>query len=106
MVPMLTCGLVRSNFCLAIPAYSFCALLAEGPAGIRTRGWVGSPCARSLHAGGRRALVVIGKSPMSRGASPAGAHNRIRTDDLTLTKGVLCQLSYVGDSSGRLHRGG
>ena len=25
-----------------------------------------------------------------------GAHNRIRTDDLALTKGVLCQLSYVG----------
>ena len=26
----------------------------------------------------------------------SGAHNRIRTDDLALTKGVLCQLSYVG----------
>ena len=25
-----------------------------------------------------------------------GAHNRTRTDDLALTKGVLCQLSYVG----------
>ena len=30
--------------------------------------------------------------------SAAGAHNRIRTDDLTLTKGVLCQLSYVGQT--------
>ncbi len=25
-----------------------------------------------------------------------GAHNRVRTDDLFLTKEVLCQLSYVG----------
>jgi hypothetical protein len=25
-----------------------------------------------------------------------GAHNRTRTDDLFLTKEVLCQLSYVG----------
>ncbi len=25
-----------------------------------------------------------------------GAHNRTRTDDLALTKGVLYQLSYVG----------
>ena len=27
-----------------------------------------------------------------------GAHNRTRTDDLFLTKEVLCQLSYVGPS--------
>lgn len=25
-----------------------------------------------------------------------GAHNRIRTDDLVLTKNALCRLSYVG----------
>ena len=28
-----------------------------------------------------------------------GAHNRIRTDDLVLTKNALCRLSYVGQSS-------
>src|SRR3954452_12593122 len=33
-----------------------------------------------------------------RGREPPGrgAHNRTRTDDLFLTKEVLCQLSYVG----------
>jgi hypothetical protein len=30
-----------------------------------------------------------------------GAHNRTRTDDLFLTKEVLCQLSYVGPKSCR-----
>ena len=29
----------------------------------------------------------------------SGAHNRTRTDDLFLTKEVLCQLSYVGQGS-------
>ena len=35
---------------------------------------------------------------MSGGGEPPGrgAHNRTRTDDLFLTKEVLCQLSYVG----------
>ena len=35
---------------------------------------------------------------MSVGGEPPGrgAHNRTRTDDLFLTKEVLCQLSYVG----------
>src|SRR5262249_2126524 len=32
--------------------------------------------------------------------SSTGAHNRTRTDDLALTKGVLYQLSYVGSSPG------
>ena len=27
----------------------------------------------------------------------SGAHDRSRTDDLTLTKGVLYQLSYMGN---------
>ena len=33
--------------------------------------------------------------------SKGGAHNRTRTDDLFLTKGVLYQLSYVGASRRR-----
>ena len=44
----------------------------------------------SLTASGERAGRMI---PL------AGAHNRTRTDDLALTKGVLCQLSYVGATS-------
>ena len=31
------------------------------------------------------------------------AHDRDRTGDLTLTKGVLCQLSYMGDVIGDLN---
>src|SRR3989304_7451685 len=59
MVPMLTCGLVRSNFFLAMAS-----------------------------------LVPI---PLTWGIGPgAGAHIGIRTQDLFLTKEVLCQLSYVG----------
>src|SRR5436309_12642469 len=56
MVPTLTCGLVRSNFFLAM----------------------------------RYLLLSIS------GAGGGGAHNRTRTDDLFLTKEVLCRLSYVG----------
>src|SRR5438876_4595039 len=56
MVPTLTCGLVRSNFFLAMRYLLF------------------SIC----------------------GAGGGGAHNRTRTDDLFLTKEVLCRLSYVG----------
>ena len=32
---------------------------------------------------------------------PAGAHNRNRTDDLFLTKEVLCRLSYMGQFSNK-----
>src|SRR6185369_2559975 len=31
-----------------------------------------------------------------------GAHNRVRTDDLFLTKEVLCRLSYVGPRASRM----
>ena len=37
---------------------------------------------------------------------PGGAHNRIRTDDLFLTKEVLCRLSYVGPDLFALISGG
>src|SRR3972149_3456684 len=76
MVPTLRCGFVLSNFALAI-YLSFLPVpvlpgkdrtVAALPRGLRPR----QPIAF------------------------AGAHNRIRTDDLALTKGVLCQLSYVG----------
>jgi hypothetical protein len=63
IVPMLTCGLVRSNFFLATRPFS-------------------------LHF---RRGYAAGLTPRA-----GGAHNRTRTDDLFLTKEVLCQLSYVG----------
>src|SRR3954471_20599697 len=67
IVPMLTCGLVRSNFFLATRPF------------------------HSLQARLRR--IVLDQDP---GTARDGAHNRTRTDDLFLTKEVLCRLSYVG----------
>src|SRR5581483_4677571 len=96
MVPMLTCGFVLSNFCFAMSGFSFAPPWLRGfsvfarPRGRASR----STAARSSCA--RHAACDIGYRPDSRGREPAGAHNRIRTDDLTLTKGVLCRLSYVG----------
>ena len=69
IVPMLTCGLVRSNFFLATRPF------------------------HSLIRCGRRRCVDLGRQVGDLGD---GAHNRTRTDDLFLTKEVLCQLSYVG----------
>src|ERR671916_3251375 len=60
IVPMLTCGLLRSNF-----------FLATGPVSLHDYG------------AGRRRCLTRG---YGRGG---GAHNRIRTDDLFLTKEVL-----------------
>src|SRR4051794_35583807 len=68
IVPILTWGLVRSNFFLATrPSYS-----------LTRRGCAAVTDFRGLS------------------ATWGGAHNRTRTDDLFLTKEVLCQLSYVG----------
>ncbi len=49
-------------------------------------------------------LLLLRKSfasfaPLRVNGDRSGAHNRDRTGDLILTKDVLCQLSYVGDSS-------
>ena len=65
---MLTWGLVRSNFFLAIET--------------------GSSCFPSI----RHGIAAVGFESTEAG----GAHNRTRTDDLFLTKEVLCRLSYVG----------
>src|SRR5882672_841984 len=68
IVPILTCGLVRSNFFLATRPFN----------SLTRRGYAAS-------------FRLQGREPPGR-----GAHNRTRTDDLFLTKEVLCQLSYVG----------
>src|SRR4051794_677399 len=75
IVPMLTCGFVRSNFFLATAVRSHSSGSARRAP--KTAIWRG-------------------------GRGMNGAHNRTRTDDLFLTKEVLCQLSYVG--SGRTDR--
>ena len=69
IVPMLTCGLLRSNFFLATRPF------------------------HSLIRCGASRCIDVGRQV---GDPGDGAHNRTRTDDLFLTKEVLCQLSYVG----------
>src|SRR3990172_6387606 len=76
IVPTLRWGFVRSNFCLAIPVSSLCT-----QPGLMV-------AARSRQRGGRGTGIVA--------AVDGGAHNRTRTGDLAITKGVLYQLSYVG----------
>src|SRR6266550_598309 len=77
MVPTLRCGLFLSNFALAIdlfvPSFSSGYVLMS------------------------RRICFCPVSSFRRRNDCGGAHNRIRTDDLALTKGVLCQLSYVGE---------
>src|SRR2546422_11314451 len=75
IVPMFTCGLVRSNFFLATGRLLLLFLDADRPV----------HQARLRH-----------ELRFSGAVSPPrdGAHNRTRTDDLFLTKEVLCQLSY------------
>src|SRR5437773_12120240 len=71
IVPTLTCGLVRSNFCLAIGVF------------------VPPQCAMSI-SGAHRDMI---RSPANRAF---GAHVGTRTRDLLFTKEVLYLLSYMG----------
>src|SRR5215212_7647324 len=81
IVPMFTCGLVRSNF-----------FLATGPVSLQLL------AARLARLGQGFASDRRFRGP--RGGH--GAHNRVRTDDLFLTKEVLCRLSYVGPGASRM----
>src|SRR5215207_4646172 len=80
IVPMFTCGLVRSNF-----------FLATGPVSLHLL--------RRLRTRGHGFASDHGFRGFARGH---GAHNRVRTDDLFLTKEVLCRLSYVGPRASRV----
>src|SRR4051794_34960653 len=82
MVPTLRCGFVRSNFCFAIALSCYFRLGHYGGIPLFKNAVVVS------------AFAVIG----------AGAHKRTRTADLALTKGVLCQLSYVGGATSLVWR--
>src|SRR5258706_13612579 len=79
IVPMFTCGLVRSNF-----------FLATGPVSLQTVG------DRTLEGTASPVFMASGD------ARGHGAHDRGRTDDLFLTKAVLCRLSYVGPKASRM----
>src|SRR5438270_1048899 len=70
MVPTFTCGFVLSNFCFAKGYFLLIEFLTKPILDLYIRVQAFS-----------------------------GAHDQIRTDGLALTKGVLCQLSYVGRSS-------
>src|SRR5437867_12224445 len=71
IVPTLTCGLVRSNFCLAIGVF------------------VPPQCAMSI-SGAHRDMI------RSLADRAFGAHVGTRTRDLLFTKEVLYLLSYMG----------
>src|SRR3990167_660658 len=73
IVPTLTCGLLRSNFSLAILTVSQRRIEQVSP-----------PLKQ------RQILTYL---PLLN-----GAHERTRTADLTLTKGVLYQLSYMSET--------
>src|SRR3989304_2375766 len=110
MVPTLTCGLVRSNFFLAIvlPTSSPCSRGAAAGGGgspqsdphSRRRliySQRSSPPAQPTHAVTSRergSVAWAGTDAFFRCGADAG----IRTQDLRFTKPLLCQLSYVGQS--------
>src|SRR3972149_1195985 len=79
---MFTCGLVRSNFSLAI-------FLSPG------RCCVASPRPPLRYAGNESRFAPSLLPAFTR---QVGAHDQNRTDDLVLTKDALCRLSYVGVS--------
>ena len=93
MVPTFTCGLLRSNFSLAMSSASS---VSASSLSIRRR----AAFASSRHL---RASSQLARWPASRSASAraptrakAGADDQNRTGDLVLTKDALCQLSYIG----------
>src|SRR5207249_11109560 len=99
MVPTLTCGLLRSNFSLAMSSTSSYSLASLGSA-FRLRSL------HELRRTGRprnfqpACLAVARLRAHSMGArfgvAKAGADVQDRTGDLVLTKDALCQLSYIG----------
>src|SRR3569832_2880431 len=75
IVPILTCGLVRSNFCFAI-------MVLVPPHSARAQ----------------QAPRKHSDRPVETSHQIAGAHVGTRTRDLVFTKDVLYQLSYMGKS--------
>ena len=60
-------------------------------------GWRWGVCKPAPRWGRRRHVVGIRRASESRGGESVGAGGLTRTDDLTLTKRLLYQLSYTGN---------
>src|SRR5437667_9288744 len=84
MVPTFTCGLLRSNFSLAMSSTS--SLITP------TRPLCQSAFARRTPS---RANLPACQPSLAKRAE-VGADDQNRTGDLVLTKDALCQLSYIG----------
>ena len=82
-MPTFTCGFLRSNFALDIDFLS--ASVPKAPAAISV--------VRRIATGVRESFKRL---DLRLADFEIGAHDRSRTGDLTLTKGVLYQLSYMG----------
>src|SRR3982074_125616 len=95
MVPTFTCGLLRSNFSLAMSTILVvCAVLACD------RGFRLYRCS-VISAREAQSPRLAQRSSRSQGppnglAGLSGADDQNRTGDLVLTKDALCQLSYIG----------
>src|SRR4051812_4425039 len=81
MVPTLTCGLLRSNFSLA---------MSSTPSSLSAFTFAGRATVNNLRC---RGLPTDARCVL---ASEGGADVQDRTGDLVLTKDALCQLSYIG----------
>src|SRR3954453_1184397 len=79
MVPTLTCGLLRSNFSLA---------MSSTPSSLST--------STSRDALWWTTFGVVARHPKLAWRAKDGADVQDRTGDLVLTKDALCQLSYIG----------
>src|SRR5215204_269828 len=106
IVPTFTCGLLRSNFSLAMSfrprlrlyrtrrrmrsAVHLATLLGYSLAGHRS----GPPSPFGLRRDSLRLLAC--RDDARRQRAKAGADDQNRTGDLVLTKDALCQLSYIG----------
>src|SRR5205809_7291555 len=92
MVPTFTCGLLRSNFSLAMSSTS--SLITP------TRPLCQSVFARRTPS---RANLPACQPSLAKRAE-VGADDQNRTGDLVLTKDALCQLSYIGLRASRFGR--
>src|SRR6185436_8322456 len=95
MVPTFTCGLVRSNFSLAMCLRLYVLFVLKRPV------CVGPHSLALLHrlsSKSLRASVAVARRVISALAAKSrdGADDQNRTGDLVLTKDALCQLSYIG----------
>src|SRR4051812_48090295 len=103
MVPTLTCGLLRSNFSLAMSSTPS-SLSNVHPRAPRYGGQPslsdGLPTVHRRRASVDNLRQPVGSPTVARSIlrdGQIGADVQDRTGDLVLTKDALCQLSYIGN---------